>query len=176
MLQDAGPGDGAILGNMPREQNGNASGLGPLHEPHGALPNLAHAPRRSPQLIEVNRLDGIDDHQMGGFLVDVLQDYLQVGLGEDEEVFTAKTEAVGPKSNLLKRFLTGDIDNLSLSLSSHRRNLEHKCRFADARVATDKHQRARHDSPTQNPIELSRGESEARGSLDSDLGELLRGD
>ena len=82
MLQHARPGDGAVLGDVAGDEDGGLGLLGPAHQPEGALAHLGDAAGRGIQLGQKNGLYGIHDGQAGLEPVEVLDDAVQVGLGQ----------------------------------------------------------------------------------------------
>ncbi len=66
MLEDAGTGNCAFLGDMPDQDDRDAGGFGPVHDPGGRFADLTDAAGCG---IEIGGVDGLDrvDDQQGGF-------------------------------------------------------------------------------------------------------------
>ena len=60
-------------------------------------------------------MDGVDDDNVGLHVLEMLQDFLRVGLSEDEAVGVVDADALGTHLDLGLAFLAGDIKHLTAS-------------------------------------------------------------
>ena len=58
------------------------------------------------------------------------------------------------QSNLLRRFLSRNVDYIAAPGREIGADLQQKGRLADAGIAADQHGRARNDAPPDRPVEL----------------------
>src|SRR5438045_1568721 len=86
VLNNLRPRERASLGDVPDEEHRDAGRLREVDELHTATAKLRDRSRRRGQIGLVNHLDRIDDHNSGIALVDLIDDPLDVRLGEDEEI------------------------------------------------------------------------------------------
>lgn len=74
---------GALLGDMADHDDGGACGFGDGDELGAALADLCDAAWGGVDLIRVEHLDGVDDHDSGSDVLGLLKDAREVGVGED---------------------------------------------------------------------------------------------
>ena len=98
-------------------------------------------------------LHRVDDEQVGLDRVDVAEHGRQVGLGGQEEVVAQGADALGPQPHLGGRLLTGDVERAA-ALGEPRGHVEQQGRLADARLAGEQHDGARHQAAAEHPVEL----------------------
>ena len=84
----------------------------------------------------------------------LLEDRLDVRLGQHQQRVLGDAEAVGAHLHLLGRFLAGDVERAALARQLRQR-LEDERRLADARIAADQDHRPRHDAAAQHAVELA---------------------
>ena len=65
VFQRLGSGDAAALGHMTHHDHRGTGLLGEAHQPGGALAHLAHVAGRALEQVGVDRLDRIEDQQVG---------------------------------------------------------------------------------------------------------------
>ena len=122
-----------------------------------AIVQLLHLPdaaRRRIQLLVIERLDRVDDQDVGLFLLYALKNISQASLGQDEQPRALNLQALGAELELVGRLLTGDIQHLR-KLPQTAADLEHQRRLADARRAAHEHERALDRSAAENAVELT---------------------
>ena len=158
MLQNFGPGDAALLGDMADKDDGNARLLGEAEQDGGRLLDLGDAAGRGLDALAVHRLDGVDNHQVGGNLLRLGDDVVHQGLGVDIAVGKIAAETFGPHLDLADAFLTRDIERLERR--PHQRNLQAQGGLADARLAADQHQGALDDATAEETVHLGAAEGD----------------
>ena len=65
VFQNAGAGEGTLLGDVPHKKEGGAGGFGKACEPSRAFAHLRDAPRGAVQFNGKKRLNGVDDDKFG---------------------------------------------------------------------------------------------------------------
>ena len=93
VLDDLGPGERALLGDMADEHDRDPAALGEVDEFHAAFAQLRDRARGGRQVRLIDHLDRVDDHHAGVDLVNLVGDALDVGLGEDQQVIAVDGEA-----------------------------------------------------------------------------------
>ena len=161
VFQHARSGDRACLGHVPHQENGHVLRLGCAHQCGGALAYLADTARRGAQFVEVHGLDRIDDHRRRPELAHVLDDCVQVRLGQYIEVVCRETKPARTHLDLLRRLFAGHIEQPASALGQLCADLQQEGRLADSRVPADQDQRAGNDAPAQHAGELGDGDGDA---------------
>ena len=72
VLQDLGPGDGALLVHMADDEHGDPLALGQLHQGHGAVLHLSHPSGGGIQVLVIQGLDGVHDQHVRLLAADAL--------------------------------------------------------------------------------------------------------
>ena len=98
---------------MADEERGDALLLGHAQEAAGRLAHLGHRAGRGAELGRVERLDGVDDADVGPLALERGADLVEVRLGEDVDVAGA-AQAVGAQLHLGRGLLAGDEHRLPL--------------------------------------------------------------
>ena len=75
VLQDARACNLAVLGHVSDEHGDAARVLCKNHQVQGAFPELGHGARRAGKVLLVDRLDGVDDQNLGLDLLGLVQDF-----------------------------------------------------------------------------------------------------
>ena len=102
------------------------------------------------------RLDGIDDHEIGGEpLFGGGEDALDTGFSDKAERNLRKPEPRSAKANLIGSFLTGKIKSAVALRSDGRGGLKQERRFADAGLAAQEHRGASRKAVADGPVELA---------------------
>ena len=154
VLEHLRPRDGALLVDVADHEHRDPLSLRQLHERHRAVLHLPDAARRRIQLLVIERLDRVDDQDVGLFLLYALKNISQASLGQDEQPRALNLQALGAELELVGRLLTGDIQHLR-KLPQTAADLEHQRRLADARRAAHEHERALDRSAAENAVELT---------------------
>ena len=139
------------------------------HQPAGTLPHLADASGRRGDGAHEHRLDGIDDGHHRPCLFEMLDDAVEVVLGQHHQAIALDAKALRPQLQLLHRLLARHVEHGAIGAGDLAGQLQQQGRLADARVATNQHQRARYDAATQHLVELSHAEPEPIGLGKTDL-------
>ena len=163
VLDDAGSGDLAVLGDVPDDQQRRAARLGEPDQGLGGAANLTDRARRRFDRVAPHRLDGIDDHEFRGVAGgERRHDVLDEGLGGELDRRARQTEAGGPQANLGGRFLARDVDDPAAGSRHRRTGLDQKRRLANARLAPDQGRRSRHKASPRDAIEFADSGGDAR--------------
>ena len=112
MLQHAGPGDGALLGHMADQEQRDAALLRQPDEIVTAGPHLRDRAGGGFDRIGKQRLHRIDDGGIRAFGFQRGEDILQGGGDAELQSPSGHAEALGAQSDLMLRFLAGDIGHL----------------------------------------------------------------
>ena len=173
VLQRLGPGQGAVLGYVADEDDRDSFSLGHLHEPKGALADLADAACGPLQLIDGHRLDRVDDQRNRPCLSGQVDDPTYLRLGHDRNAIASgafkQTKASRSQTNLSGRLLAGGVQYLAAlaaraagavprATATERepgRGLQQQRGLADARLAAKQHGRPRNQAAAQYPVYLS---------------------
>ena len=172
MLQHLGPGQGAVLGDMPHQQQHGTGLFGKAGERGGALTHLGHTAGSGLQGGQEHDLDGIHHQHPWLFLAGQIQDLLHIRLCRQPQLFLGQLEAVRPHGHLGQGFLTGDVETL-LGGRQLAQGLQQKGRLASAGVTTNQNGRARHQAATQHPVQLPHAGTDARGFRQHNLVQVL---
>ena len=105
MFYDFGAGDGAFLGDMSDEKDGNSRGFGPDGEAMSGDFQLIRSTGYGAGFTGYEGLDGIH-HDVGGFpFSQNVDQYFKFGFAENLKAVLAEFEAVGPVFDLPRGFL-----------------------------------------------------------------------
>ena len=137
---------------MSNEDDGGIGLFGKLQDGGGALADLCHTAGRRLDQFGGDGLDGVDNHQLGLYVLDVGKDVFQRCLADDETVGRIMTDAVGTQLQLSGTLLTRHIEDAPFGHAQD--GLQHQRRLSDAGLTTQQHQGAGHQSAAQHPVEL----------------------
>ena len=152
VLEDARPGDGAVLRDVTDEEDGHSLLLGDPQEAAGRFANLRHGAGSRADVRRVERLDRVDHADVRPLALDGRADEVEIRLGQDLDPAGA-AEPVGAELHLGRRLLA--CDERDLPRAAHRaQGHEQQRRLPDPRVAADEDERGRDESASQHPIEL----------------------
>ena len=177
VLQHARPGDDAFLGDVPDDEDRHPGGFGQLAQAAGALAHLRDRPGRGVHLGDVDGLDRVDDEQLGLHGADVLEDGVEVGLGDQVELGRAAGCSCSRRAAriLIWRSDSSPETYSTLRCGGHLQgHLQHQGGFADAGVAADQDDRAGHDAAAQDAGELADGDGDAAFAVALDLIQAAR--
>ena len=149
----------ALLRDMAHEDDGYTAFFGILEQGGGALAHLCNRAGRGFHAFDAHRLDGVNDEQVGLHVLHLREYFLQTGFAEQEGAFAtlqmdaaAARQSVGAQLDLPLALLTADVEHAALG--ERQEGLEQQCGFANAGLATQENQRARHESAAQHAVEL----------------------
>ena len=155
-----GPGDGALLGHVPDQDDADAARLGQALQAGRGLAHLRHRSRRGRELLVPERLDGVDDADLGSGRLDRGADGLELGLGQHADA-RRRAQALGAQAHLLRRLLARHEQHRALS-ADRAQHGRRQARLADARLAAEQHERPGHEPAAEHAIELGDAGADAR--------------
>ena len=163
VLEHARAGDGALLGHVPDQDDADAARLGQALQARSGLAHLRDRSGRRGELLVPQRLDGVDDADLGRRRLDRRADRLELGLGEHADA-GRRAEALGAQAHLLRRLLAGHEQHRALS-ADRAQHGRRQARLADARLAAEQHERPGHEAAAEHAIELGdAGADASRGA------------
>ena len=171
MLQYTGAGDGAVLGDVADDEDGDLEALGQSHELEGDGAHLRHAPRSRGGFVRVEGLDRVDDDEAVRFGGDFVQHRLEIDLREQVKVVVVGLEPIGTQLDLSGRLFARDVEDFGTAAGEVAGDLEQQRRFADAGTSADERQRARHDPSAEHQIKLPASGSRAGDVVFAYLGD-----
>ena len=155
VLDHAGAGDLAVLGDMADQDDGGAGLLGEANERLRRGAHLRHRAGRGFHRVGPHGLDRIDHDQarhrafgQGG------DDILDRGFRGKLHRRIGKPEPLGAQPHLRDRFLAGDIDRAVAGAGQQAGGLRQQRRFADAGIAADQQHRAADKAAAGDAVEL----------------------
>ena len=171
MLEHARAGQGAVLGDVPDHDDGDAGLLGQARELGGAFAHLRHRTRRRSELAAIERLDGID-HRHGRFALGHCGlDGFEPDLGQQVDlVGRRQTQAAGAQGHLLGRFFARDVKHRN-RFGQRGQGLQQQRGLAYARIAADEHHGAGHQTAAQHAVEFVQPGRLARRFARFDVGQ-----
>ena len=154
MLQHAGAGNRALLGNVADEKDRRAARLGKAHQLRRALAQLADRTRRGRKRLAVKRLNRIDHQHRRLLRRGSCQNTLNLRFAEQHNALACQSQPLGAQPNLARRLLAAHIQTRHrLRQMMHR--LQQQCGLADARIATNQHHTAAHQPAAENTVKLA---------------------
>ncbi|CAM5256260.1 hypothetical protein SFUMM280S_05608 [Streptomyces fumanus] len=154
VFQQAGAGDGAVLGDMAHQEGGHAALLGGADERAGDLPDLGHAAGGAVDLGGGDGLHGVEDQQRRLHRVQVAQHGGQIGLGGQVQMVVQGADPVGAQPDLAGRLLARDVQGAVLLARRLGGHVQQQRGLADAGLAREQHHRAGHQSAAEHPVQL----------------------
>ena len=117
-------------------------------------------PGRGGELLVPQRLDRVDDADLGSGRLDRGADRLELRLGQHAHA-RRRAHALGAQPHLLGRLLAGHEQHRApgADRAQHRRG---QARLADARLAAEQHERPGHEPAAEHAIELGDARADAR--------------
>ena len=101
VLDQLGPGDLAILGDVPDQHDGAAAHLGKAHQRVGRRAHLGNGAGGSLQPLDPERLDRIDDDEIRGrTVVERRQDVGKIAVAGQRQGRVRHAETLGPEPHL----------------------------------------------------------------------------
>ena len=107
VLDDLGPGHGALLGNVAHQHQRGAGRLGPAHQ---RLGGVAHRHQRTGNALRLDGLYRVHNHQLRRRLLEARQHGLQPGLANQLQT-ALHPQPLRPQLDLPGRLLAGDVDH-----------------------------------------------------------------
>ena len=172
MFQNLRSRDCSLFGNVAYDENWNAAAFGIFEQRCGTFANLRHTPCRRVDKVGVHRLNRVDDHHVGTYLVNLRHDVFEQCLRVDDALLVADADTLGTQFDLLCRLLARDIQRLQSVVRQG--YLQRQRRFADTGFATEQNQRACHNSAAQHTIDLAIARIDALRGAALDFGYALR--
>ena len=154
VLERAGPRERALLRDVPDEQHRDGARLGDADQTVRAVAHLCDGAGRGRELGVRDRLDRIDDDDVGLHVVDVPDDVREIGLGHEPQVGLEGTEPLGAEPHLLLRLLGRHVEHAPLRAGDGGHHLEQQRGLADARLATDQRDRPGHEATAEHVVDL----------------------
>ena len=111
VLQHARPGDGALFGDVPDDEDGHVGAFGQVHQAGGALADLADRAGAGGEVVEHDRLDRIDHGHGRHHGLDRGHNGGQVDLGHHEQTRRNGAQPVDAQLHLLAGLLACDVQH-----------------------------------------------------------------
>ncbi len=162
VLDHAGPGDLAVLGDMADEDGGNAAPLGVADHLVCRGADLGDRTGCGLDMVEPHGLDRIDYHEVGPFGVERGEDVAERCLGAEAHRRIGQPEPLRAHLHLRRRLFAREVKRLQPRSREGGGGLQEQGRFADAGVAADQDRRGRHQPAAQDPVELVQPRGAAR--------------
>ena len=153
VLQNARPSQRPFLGHVANHHHRHTLLLGQPGELRGAVAHLRHAARGRLQVVAHHRLDGVDDHHGRLDLLDGLGDVGQRHLGQHRQRRAVNAQARAAQGHLCQRLFAAHVQH-PLVLRHQCQRLQQQRGLANARVASDQHDRTGHHAAAQHAVEL----------------------
>ena len=155
VLDDAGTGDLAILGDMPDDQERRSARLGEADQRLSRASDLAYRARRGFDRIAPHGLNRIDDHEFRRVSgAQSRNDILDERLGRKLHRGMRKPQPGGAEPHLGCQLLAGDIDDTPARQRRRGARLDQEGGLADARFAADQRRRSGHEAAARDPVQL----------------------
>ena len=174
VFEHARAGNRALFGHMADEEHRAARRLGHAHQQAGTFAHLRNAAGRAGHVRAVHRLDRVDNHV-------IRRDFLPAALSrvhrifaEDEQIVARHAQPPRAHLDLPHGFLAGNIQHARAILRQMFGGLQQQCRFADARIAADQHQRTFHHAPAEHAVKFSDARRRAGARFLRDFGKAHR--
>ena len=111
MLQDLRSRDTSFLIDMTYDKDGQTFLLTHAHDTHGAFAYLGNAAGSGIVICVADRLDGIDDHDIGLEGIRRRKNGSEIRLCQDIDLSSQHAKTIGPKLELTLTFLTAYIED-----------------------------------------------------------------
>ena len=82
VLQHTGPSQGALFGDVANQDDGRTGGFGGTSEVCGALSDLRHRTWRRGELVGVDRLNGVNDRNVGTLALQGGKNFFKLNFGQ----------------------------------------------------------------------------------------------
>ena len=166
VLDHAGAGDLAVLGDMADQDDRRAGLLGETDERLRGGADLGHRARRGFHRVGPHGLDRIDhDQPRHRAFGQGRDDILDRGFGGELHRRVGKPQPLGAQPHLRDRLFAGDVDRAVAGAGQQAGRLGQQRRFADAGIAADQQHRAAHKAAAGDAVELGHAGGEARRVL-----------
>ena len=155
VLEHTGAGDGAVLGDVADQQDGDAAALGEVDQRLRGAADLRDGAGRAVDRVEPHGLDRIDHRharRIGGLQRG--DDVAHRGRSRELDGGVGEAQALGPQAHLVECLLAGDIGDRHALAREGGRHLQQQRRLADAGVAADQQGRAHHQPAAAGPVEF----------------------
>jgi hypothetical protein len=175
MLERAGPGDGAVLRDVPDQKHRHPGCLGRHGQRRRHSPHLGDAAGDAVGLGGGHGLHRVDHHQARLDFGDMAECHLQVRFGGQVDLVVGAAGAFGPQPDLAGRLLTGQIQCAPTCLRPAMGDLEQQRRLADAGVAGEQRHRAGDQTSAEDAVQLTDPGVEMTGAAWVDRADRHRG-
>ena len=166
VLDHAGAGDLAVLGDVADENDGRAGSLGKADERLRRAAHLGHRAGRGLDHVRPHGLDGIDDDEAGRLaLRERGDDVLNRGFRREFDRGVAEPEPLGAQPHLRHGLFAGDVDGAVAGAGERRGGLNQQGRFADAGVAGHQQHRAADEAAAGDAVEFRQPGRQAGGLM-----------
>ena len=163
VLEHAGPGDGAFLGDVPDQHEREAARLGEPDQLEAGGADLADAAGRALDGVEPHGLDGVDDDEAEIFLrLERGGDIAHVDGGGKLHRRVGEAEPAGAEADLVDGFFAGHVAHALAMAGERGGGLQHEGGFTDAGIPADEHDGGRHEAAAEDAIEFGDSHDFAR--------------
>ncbi len=173
MLEDARPGDGAVLRDVADEDGCDAGLFRDAQKPSRGLAHLCDRAGSGAERGCVERLDGVDDADVGSQRLERRAHDVQIRLGEDLDRLGA-AEPRCAKRDLRGRLLARHEERAAPAAGYRSERTEQERRLPDPRFAADEDERGGNETAAENPIQLGYTGGDALGLVDRDIADRDR--
>ena len=157
VLEDARARNLAILRHMPDEDGNAPRILREHHQIERAFAKLRRAARSAREIALVDRLYGIDDHDLRLDFLRVFHNLLEARLAQEEHVGTRNVQAFAPKLHLAGALFPAHIERLHAGGCHRGERRQNQRGLANPGIATDEHQGTWRKPATQHAVEFRIG-------------------
>ena len=156
VLDHLGACDLAVLRDVSHDDDHRPSRFCERDERLHAGANLAHCAGRGLDQLGPQRLDRVDDHEIGhGSLLGSSEDALDTGLGDEAKRHLGKPEPRGAKANLIGGFLARKVKSAMALGGDGGGGLKEERGFADPGLAAQQHRRSAREPVTHGSVEFA---------------------
>ena len=146
-------GDAAFLVDVTDENDRSAGFFGKFQQRSRTLPYLHDAAGRRINVFRRDGLDGVDDDQVGGRILDVGKNLFQRGLTRNQQVVVVGMgDTDRAELQLAGTFFSRYIQDSFMGEAEY--GLQDQGRFSNTGFAANQGQRALHQSSSQDPVEF----------------------
>ena len=168
VLQRLRAGEIAVLRDVADEHDRHVAALGGEQQMRRDLAHLADAARGGLKPRGKDRLNRIDDDERRLEPLDLFEDALEAGFGEQVQRRPVDRQPLAAQLDLMLGLFARAVENGTDVARHVRGHLQQQRGFSDARLAAEQHERAGNDAATEDAIELGDARRNPRrvGGLD----------
>ena len=156
MLDHAGAGDLAFLGDVADQNDRDADPLGKAGEFMCRSADLGDRTGGAVDIVGPHGLDRIDDGERRALGLERGEDVAQVGFGGELNRRVGEAKALRPHAHLGRGFFPGNVYRFQTLAGELRGGLQEQRRLADARVTADEDGRGGHEAAAEHAIEFAK--------------------